>query len=274
MSEETTPIPLTFHCKWHTFFAYKLVYFFHFLQIWSCLCKLYTCHSLGTGTPEDQKICTHKILTYDAYQSIHDDADTTPNLTSQTPQRCLFTPTTSLSFCSIWSEKNVSKIWHTSLVVVAFVGPLLSFSILVGWRMACLLAALLSVKEQLSPWDQSVITTCWFVERWHWSPWLLTHHIRPCNIKGKQNQTEMYERYLYFGIYTSETLQTCCKIFCRFYRDAQPVGLFLHPTKITTAGKPLFKCFHNDLIFLLNMHTLSLAWSDSLKRLYLLPVKK
>lgn len=85
------------------------------------------------------------------------DADTTPSLTSQTPQRCLFTPTTSLSFCSIWSEKNVSKIWHTSLVVVAFVGPLLSFSILVGWRIACLLAALLSGKEQLSPWDQSAV---------------------------------------------------------------------------------------------------------------------
>lgn len=69
--------------------------------------------------------------------------------TSQTPHRCLFTPP-SLLFWSIWSEKKVSKIRLTSLVVVALVGPLLSFSILVGWRMACLLAALLRGEKQNS----------------------------------------------------------------------------------------------------------------------------
>lgn len=66
--------------------------------------------------------------------------------TSHTPQRCLLT-VPSLSFCSIWSEKKASKIWQTSLVVVALVGPLLSFSIFVGWRMACLRAALLSERK-------------------------------------------------------------------------------------------------------------------------------
>lgn len=50
----------TIFLRWHTFFVYKLVYFFHFLQIWSCPCKLYTCHSPETDTPAKQKVCTYK----------------------------------------------------------------------------------------------------------------------------------------------------------------------------------------------------------------------
>lgn len=74
-----------------------------------------------------------------------DTAQLWPNLlvTSHTPQRrrfMVFSLSSSLSFFSICSEKKVSKIRYTSLVVVALVGPL-SLSILVGCRMACLLAA-------------------------------------------------------------------------------------------------------------------------------------
>lgn len=64
-------------------------------------------------------------------------------VTSQTPQRLrfeIFSLSASFSSFSICSEKKVSKIRYTSLVVVALVGPL-SLSILVGCRMACLLAA-------------------------------------------------------------------------------------------------------------------------------------
>lgn len=65
--------------------------------------------------------------------------------TSHTPQRLRFDPF-SLSFWSISSEKKVSKIWYTNLVVVALVGPL-SLSILVGWRIACRLAARLKTAK-------------------------------------------------------------------------------------------------------------------------------
>lgn len=91
------------------------------------------------------------------------------SLTSQTPQRCLFAPALSLSFCSICSEKKVSKIWYTSVVVVALVGPLLSFSIFVGWRMACLLAALLSTEQNLCSEETGPLdltNTWWYAERW------------------------------------------------------------------------------------------------------------
>lgn len=145
--------------KWLTFSAYTPAYFCHFLQIWSCLCKPYTCHNQETGTPKD-KTDLKKILKLTSTDDVNQNALKegelvtegllwSEQLTSQTPQRCLLTPMLSLSFCSIWSEKKVSKIWYTSLVVVAFVGPLLSFSIFVGWRMACLLAALLSTEHSL-----------------------------------------------------------------------------------------------------------------------------
>lgn len=64
-------------------------------------------------------------------------------VTSQTPQRrrfMAFSLSSSFSSFSICSEKKVSKMRYTSLVVVALVGPL-SLSILVGCRMACRLTA-------------------------------------------------------------------------------------------------------------------------------------
>lgn len=85
--------------------------------------------------------------------------------TSQTPQRlrfAAFSLSSSFSFFSICSEKKVSKIKQTNLVVVALVGPL-SLSILVGCLIACLLAARLergSNREELGP-CQTYLAVYW-----------------------------------------------------------------------------------------------------------------
>lgn len=202
--------------------------------------------------------------------SMYCDADTTPSPTSQTPQRCLFTPTTSLSFCSIWSEKNVSKIWHTSLVVVAFVGPLLSFSILVGWRMACLLAALLSGEEQLSPWDQSAVNHLLICGEMALKPLAAD---TPHQAMQHKRQTKLNRNVWKIPICRSLYPRHITGKHFVCYRDAQPIELFLHPSEITTAGKLLFKCFLNDYISLPTCRHLKFSLVRFSKEIVLAPCK-
>lgn len=145
----------------------------HCLQIWSCPYMKSIYHNQGLGTPGGEYsknlhiktkwswqtpklsqitngLCTQQNCMLQGLENLDSRLERKFKLTSQTPQRCLLTPP-SLLFCSICSAKKASKIWYTSFVVVAFVGPLMSFSIFVGWRIACLRAARLEKGGKMEP---------------------------------------------------------------------------------------------------------------------------
>lgn len=112
--------------------------------------------------------------------------------------------------------------------------------------MACRLAALLSVKEELSPLDQPAVNRLLVCGEMALKPLAADtpHQAMQHKRQTKPNSNVLYERYPIFRhLYLRNLMNSWQNILCAFYSDAQPVRISLHPTKSITAEKLFFKFF-------------------------------